>query len=373
MFDTRNLRSNVFMVRGMTMVLLAIIHGACSSGGGGECGNAKIEAKEVCDGNNLNERTCLTQQFDGGILACAADCRSLDTSGCEGEAPAEDCDNNIDDDHDEAVDCIDPDCTFAAACSSICADCDCPIDASLSVDTSFDGAFAADLQDTLCPRRDEDFWKVTTTGSNKIVSAQIEYRKLSNIRLALEWLGPQGICINSPMQSCSASATCTPPELCDTERGGCRPSTAQFCVAGAGCDTNTTCATALGSLGAAVEQSIGGSFHRLQTNFRAAQAGDYTVKVFDQTEQEADRDIKYTLTLTEKNDPDLQEPNDTSAMATPVTLDGSGTSQAITGFLAYTADVDYFEIPVPGVWSVSRFWTSICVGLWGRRSIRPGP
>lgn len=47
-----------------------------------ECGNDMVEDVEVCDGTDLNEETCLTQGFDDGELACAADCSGYDTRGC---------------------------------------------------------------------------------------------------------------------------------------------------------------------------------------------------------------------------------------------------------------------------------------------------
>jgi hypothetical protein len=46
------------------------------------CGNGVIDTPEVCDGTNLGDATCISQEFDGGTLACAADCLSFDTSGC---------------------------------------------------------------------------------------------------------------------------------------------------------------------------------------------------------------------------------------------------------------------------------------------------
>src|SRR5215467_9359330 len=46
------------------------------------CGNNAIDAGEACDGQNLNGQSCATQGFFAGTLACSADCQSLDTSGC---------------------------------------------------------------------------------------------------------------------------------------------------------------------------------------------------------------------------------------------------------------------------------------------------
>gem|GEM_PF-5028003 len=54
----------------------------------GVCGNGQVEAREDCDGNNLNGRSninaqaCKSLGFVGGLLSCAADCK-LDKSKCE--------------------------------------------------------------------------------------------------------------------------------------------------------------------------------------------------------------------------------------------------------------------------------------------------
>jgi hypothetical protein len=63
---------------------------ACTGGGG--CGDGVIEDPEVCDGDNLGDpaRTCADEGFRGGIIACADDCLSFDTSGCTNET---DCGN----------------------------------------------------------------------------------------------------------------------------------------------------------------------------------------------------------------------------------------------------------------------------------------
>lgn len=51
------------------------------------CGNGQIEVGEVCDGSNLDGQTCAdVGNFTGGTLACGADCTSYDTSGCD-ESP----------------------------------------------------------------------------------------------------------------------------------------------------------------------------------------------------------------------------------------------------------------------------------------------
>lgn len=68
------------------------------------CGNGVLEGDEECDDGNNNDG-------DG----CAADC-TVESIG------PEICDNSIDDDLDGAIDCLDPDCSNAPACSGQCGD-----------------------------------------------------------------------------------------------------------------------------------------------------------------------------------------------------------------------------------------------------------
>ncbi|MFY0532513.1 DUF4215 domain-containing protein [Nannocystis pusilla] len=46
------------------------------------CGDGVIEDPEVCDGAALADQDCVSQGFDSGTLACAADCTAFDISGC---------------------------------------------------------------------------------------------------------------------------------------------------------------------------------------------------------------------------------------------------------------------------------------------------
>lgn len=46
------------------------------------CNNNKKEGTEICDGTDLNQKTCVTEQKSGGTLKCNADCKSFDVSGC---------------------------------------------------------------------------------------------------------------------------------------------------------------------------------------------------------------------------------------------------------------------------------------------------
>ncbi len=53
-----------------------------STGTISQCGNNVIDPFEVCDGTALGGQSCTGLGFDGGTLACAADCSGYDTSGC---------------------------------------------------------------------------------------------------------------------------------------------------------------------------------------------------------------------------------------------------------------------------------------------------
>lgn len=45
------------------------------------CPNGSVHPDEDCDGADLNDQTCLSLGFTGGVLSCAADC-TFDTSQC---------------------------------------------------------------------------------------------------------------------------------------------------------------------------------------------------------------------------------------------------------------------------------------------------
>jgi 6-phosphogluconolactonase (cycloisomerase 2 family) len=54
-----------------------------SESGSVGCGDGDVDARsgELCDGDELDGRTCTSEDFAGGELACTAEC-TLDTSGC---------------------------------------------------------------------------------------------------------------------------------------------------------------------------------------------------------------------------------------------------------------------------------------------------
>jgi len=96
-------------------------NGGTGDPGTGYCGDNIIqnpngdEVNEVCDGTSLGGEGCISQGFDGGILACNVDCLSFDVSSCTPQTPAS-CDGSWNPPEDPGVECdggvnCDPDCT----------------------------------------------------------------------------------------------------------------------------------------------------------------------------------------------------------------------------------------------------------------------
>ena len=56
--------------------------GANASNAPQECGNGTIELGEVCDGAALDDESCESFLFAGGVLGCSAACDGFDTSMC---------------------------------------------------------------------------------------------------------------------------------------------------------------------------------------------------------------------------------------------------------------------------------------------------
>jgi hypothetical protein len=57
------------------------LEGTSSGDGGAKCDGVALEPGEDCDGADLGGEDCISQGFDEGTLACAADC-TFDTGGC---------------------------------------------------------------------------------------------------------------------------------------------------------------------------------------------------------------------------------------------------------------------------------------------------
>ncbi len=81
--------------------------------GHSQCGNHTIDTGEDCEGDDLGGKTCVSQGYMGGALACKT-CK-LDLSGCTNQA-VENCTNGADDDHDGKIDCADGDCANHPHC-----------------------------------------------------------------------------------------------------------------------------------------------------------------------------------------------------------------------------------------------------------------
>ena len=47
-----------------------------------ECGNNIREGVEVCDGTDLAGQDCISQDFDGGVMACETDCSDFNRDAC---------------------------------------------------------------------------------------------------------------------------------------------------------------------------------------------------------------------------------------------------------------------------------------------------
>ncbi len=56
-----------------------------------KCGNDKVDGTDVCDGKDLDGKTCTNFNYSGGTLACDSDCSKFDLSGCTGKI---ECGNN---------------------------------------------------------------------------------------------------------------------------------------------------------------------------------------------------------------------------------------------------------------------------------------
>lgn len=216
----------------------------------------------------------------------------------------------------------------------------CPVDDSRDIDSAFTAPFGTTVTEKICPIADQDYWRVTTTGPNKIVSLDLRLQALSNIRLQAEWHGPQGVCVTSPVVSCTPTGgECGAGASCDSLRGVCKATDALPCVGSAGCGAGTECSEVLAPLQVVTEEpNVGGTLHLLQANFPAPVQGDYVVRVHS-TELVAVTDAEYQLTLTETDDPDPHEPNNAQNLAA-VLKPGA----TVEGYLAYVGDEDWFHV-----------------------------
>ncbi|RJO71889.1 MAG: hypothetical protein C4523_03495 [Myxococcales bacterium] len=73
------------------------------------CGNGGGDGVEVCDGEDLDGKTCVDLGFTGGELACNGQCTAFDTSGCTSGCTPE---------------CGERECGPDPVCGESCGDCD---------------------------------------------------------------------------------------------------------------------------------------------------------------------------------------------------------------------------------------------------------
>jgi hypothetical protein len=78
------------------------------------CGNGALDTGEECDGALLGGKDCPSLGYIAGTLDCKSDC-TLSAAGC---VSAEDCASGQDEDKDGAIDCSDFDCKAAPGCNT---------------------------------------------------------------------------------------------------------------------------------------------------------------------------------------------------------------------------------------------------------------
>ncbi len=71
--------------QGGTLACRADCQSFDTSGCAGSCGDGEVqtEAGEVCDGANLDDQTCVTLGYHGGELTCGTNCRAFNLTNCE--------------------------------------------------------------------------------------------------------------------------------------------------------------------------------------------------------------------------------------------------------------------------------------------------
>ncbi len=178
------------------------------------------------------------------------------------------------------------------------------------------------------------------------------------------------------LTACTTNESCAPAfDFCDTARGGCRAANSPVCFANTDCTAGESCYGAQTAIEQIAQVRIPPSSvlqHRLTANYAAFAQGDYTIIVYDHAEREEEPTTRYQLTVTTQTDPDTNEPNDLSNLATPL-VSGTG----VEGAMSYVDDVDWYVITptfstpavvrinltYPGTSAIAPNWTVIQGGF----------
>ncbi|MEO0813371.1 MAG: hypothetical protein AAFY60_10945, partial [Myxococcota bacterium] len=220
----------------------------------------------------------------------------------------------------------------------------CDPDNSFSIDSFYEGEFGTMLGDTICPRRDTDFWRFNM-GTSKLARVDVQYNKLSQIQLGVQWWRRAGACTGANPAACAETTDCTgADEVCDQLRG-CVPSGTPDCFqeGGSECEADLVCNLSPEPLPREVvlenRQTAAPDQHRVVAYFPAFNGGEHFLLIQDNQEVEEDDEFQYELTVTEIDDPDPNEPNNDRTDPTVLTS-GSVTN----GFLSYQLDEDWYVI-----------------------------
>lgn len=222
----------------------------------------------------------------------------------------------------------------------------CRPDASNALDNAYSINGTEALGDTICPRRDRDFWRLQTQVPNQVVGVSVDYEKLGNLRLSADWWWNVGVCVPSDVGSCSGAEDCAQGRACDTARGICRPPEAARCFKDDDCTAAEQCSMARELFTTVVEplEQASAQRHRVTTSLPAPVAGDYFLTVYDLTERVEDASTEYTLEVAPRPDPDPGEPNGSRGMATRLEAPAGGDAVTHTGYLAFEEDTDWFFV-----------------------------
>ncbi len=215
----------------------------------------------------------------------------------------------------------------------------CDVDDNDSISTAMEIIMGGgENRDTLCPRFDWDYWSFNVSGERQLLDVSASYNKSGDIALALDLEGPKDLCVSAT--ACSSNNQC-PGQQCDTVRGFCRKSITVDCVEAAHCAAAETCTRADIDMvkDRIFETASSATLHRIDTTLPAFIAGNYFLRVYDQHNTAEDENAEYVLKVSQRQDPDIHEPNNAANMATVL-----GTADSTTGYFSYLDDVDYYRI-----------------------------